>query len=326
MDRQRRHLIALGCALAAFAASAAAQHVSPLRESGWLADEGRLAALTIEPVLDREALANAAFTSAMADQYTDAQDLRFDLIVGEFLFKSPLLLGGQAAKAGLSCHSCHVNGRDNPAFQFPAISGKPGTADTTHNFFSETLGNGTFDPVPIPDLTEPGKVRHDIDSEELEGFIKTIVVDEFGGSNADEALIRPLAAFVRAVRLSGGRTGASTRSLQRDLEDARMMVEQARRLTAANSSAVSTVLLAGARDRLFVVYERLLPNKHSSEREWLVEQSRNLGRAQSLLRQEKSVSGQLDQWLADFGTAPDFTTVEPESLYNPVILKSALTQ
>ena len=55
---------------------------------------------------------------------------------GALLFESPTLLGGQAAKAGLSCAACHRNGRGNPVFVFPGISGPPGTADVTHGLFS----------------------------------------------------------------------------------------------------------------------------------------------------------------------------------------------
>src|SRR3546814_2043723 len=35
---------------------------------------------------------------------------------GRLLFRSPLLLGGQAARHGLTCQTCHVNGHDNPQF------------------------------------------------------------------------------------------------------------------------------------------------------------------------------------------------------------------
>ena len=330
MDRQRRHLIAFGVALAAFAASAASQELPALREMSWLAEEGRLTALATEPALDRQTLAEVAAASPLADQYESPEQLQFDLVIGEFLFKSPLLLGGQAAKAGVSCHSCHVNGRGNLFFQFPAISAEPGTADTTHSFFSETLGNGTFDPVPIPDLTRDGKVSHILETGDLERFIQTIVIDEFGGSEADEAVIRPLSSFVRALRLFGQSSGSDNtlvvRSMQSDLRDASAMVERAASLGPGDGVAVQRLLLSGARDRLFVVYERLIPGKHDAARDWLVKQSRALGVAQALLRDGQAVRTQLEQWLMDYSSAPEFAAIEPESLYNPEVLGLLFTE
>ncbi|MGF7473737.1 hypothetical protein WFJ45_23635, partial [Salmonella enterica subsp. enterica serovar Minnesota] len=70
--------------------------------------------------------------------------------IGRAAFNSPLLLGGQAARAGLSCASCHRNGRGNPDFHFPGISGAPGTADVTASLLSSHRGDGQFNPKPIP--------------------------------------------------------------------------------------------------------------------------------------------------------------------------------
>ena len=38
----------------------------------------------------------------------------------------PLLLGGQAARAGVACESCHRNGRTNPDFDFPGALRRAG--------------------------------------------------------------------------------------------------------------------------------------------------------------------------------------------------------
>ena len=193
MDRKSRHLIVASAALLVGVASAFAQTTPNLRAASWIALDHWLEALSTEPVVAREVLFKAAIDAGMASSAEGPEDLRSDLLTGEFLFKAPLLLGGQAAKAGLSCHSCHVNGRGNPHFQFAAISGEPGTADTTHSFFSKSLGNQVFDPVAIPDLTQAGKVDHDPASGDLEGFITTIVVEEFSGSAEMSEVIGPLA-------------------------------------------------------------------------------------------------------------------------------------
>ena len=147
---------ALSVCLLGLAAVGLAQSPLALREASWLAPEGRLEALASEPDVSRAKLHQAALASDLRDQFTSPMALRDALLTGEALFKAPLLLGGQAAKAGLSCHSCHVNGRGNPHFQHAAISGAPGTADTTHSFFSKTLGNQIAEPKPIPAMMQPG--------------------------------------------------------------------------------------------------------------------------------------------------------------------------
>ncbi len=326
MDPRRRNLIAFAAALAGFAASAAAQNASALREAAWLSADARLEALTTEPDLDRNALLAAASAGKIGEQYDTVEDMRQDLLVGEFLFKTPLLLGGQAAKAGISCNSCHVNGRDNPHFSFPAISDAPGTADTTHSFFSETLGNGIFDPVIIPNLTRDGKVSHDLDSRELERFIQTIVVEEFGGAMPQSGVIRPLSTFVRALRLSADEDSGSpaSRSITRDLADVGAMAGLAATLADDGRAVSSNLLLAGARDRMQIIHERLLPGRHEDERDWLVERSRALGEVQATLRRQRIVGAQLAQWQAEFAAAPDFAAIESESLYDPAVLAGLL--
>lgn len=120
---------------------------------------------------------------------------------GALLFASPMLLGGQAAKAGLSCAACHRNGRGNEAFAFSGISGAPGTADVTHGLFSKIRADGVFNPVAIPDLARPeGHVIVDRDAPgALEAFLSAQVVEEFSGTALDQAVISDLATYIRAL-------------------------------------------------------------------------------------------------------------------------------
>ena len=118
---------------------------------------------------------------------------------GRALFAAPTLLGGQAAKAGLSCASCHVNGRGNPHFLLFGVSAGAGTADVTNSFFSAARGNGRFDPVEIPDLAMPGKISRDAQARALEPFIRNLIVEEFGGEEPTPAMLDALATYVRAI-------------------------------------------------------------------------------------------------------------------------------
>lgn len=298
MDRQGQ-LIALGVALTCLTASVLAQGPITLREVGWLSREGQLEALTSEPRFDRDEVFAAAAQSPLAAQYPTPAHLRADLEVGEALFKTPLVLGGQAAKAGISCHSCHVNGRSNPHFQFPAISGEPGTADVTHSFFSATLGNGVPDSVPIPDLARGGKISHDPGTRDLERFIATIVVGEFTGPEPVPGAIEPLATFVRALRLTSPDAPIvrQPRTATGDLADAHMMVRQARIQLVAGNPALASLLLGGGRDRLSVIHERLVPGEHDAAREALVALSRDLGNLQGRLRRDQAAAEHFDHTL-----------------------------
>ena len=119
----------------------------PIRAAHWLAPEFRERALTEQPPECAEP--------------PSAPDERMAFEIGRAAFRAPLLLGGQAARAGLRCESCHANGRRNPGFDFPGLSGVPGTADVTSSMMSSHRGNDVFDPRPIPDLAAPGKVSRD---------------------------------------------------------------------------------------------------------------------------------------------------------------------
>ena len=131
-------LLGFLAAIAGFCGAVWAAEANPsIRAVSWLSKEGAFEALTTEP----------AVGFRIEGLFLDRSN---EILTGEALFHTPSLLGGQAAKAGISCASCHVNGQGNPHFQFPGISGQPGTADATHNFFSSHRGDDKFNPVSHP--------------------------------------------------------------------------------------------------------------------------------------------------------------------------------
>ncbi len=112
MDRERffpRLLIASGLLL--LIAAAADRGPLPISEARWLPADRLIEGLSTQP---RECLRRPE---------TEAE--RQAIAVGRAALRAPLLLGGQAARAGLSCASCHENGRGNPDFSFPGLSGPP---------------------------------------------------------------------------------------------------------------------------------------------------------------------------------------------------------
>jgi hypothetical protein len=227
LDRRR----ALAVLIAAAALVAAAAPHLPLKAARWLAPgSDPVATLGREP---RECLA--------ADGVSVA--------IGRAAFRSPLVLGGQAARAGLSCNSCHVNGHDNPHFVFPGVSGAPGTADVTHSLMSKLRGDDAFNPKPIPTLYGSRRT-------ELEAFVRGLVVEEFDGPEPPRAVLAGLVDYVRALGAACG--GEAEVTLARRLRDVDAAVEAAR---AAPDAATARAMLLAARSALGLVAERFPPRR-----------------------------------------------------------------
>ncbi|HEX7887443.1 MAG TPA: hypothetical protein VF474_15820, partial [Phenylobacterium sp.] len=192
MDRRWRRARALGFAVALGGAAAlAADHRPALRAQSWVpagADLVRIFAS--QPTECLKAPADPALARSVE--------------IGRAAFRTPLLLGGQAARAGLSCESCHLAGRSNPDFQFPGASGAPGTADVTLSLFSSHRGNGVHDPKPIPDLSGP-RDKLKVAAQDLAPFIRGLVVEEFDGHEPPAAVLQGLADPVRLHHWTGDR-------------------------------------------------------------------------------------------------------------------------
>ncbi|GAA0472098.1 hypothetical protein GCM10009096_11480 [Parasphingorhabdus litoris] len=286
------------------AAVAQATDRLPIQAMAWLDPAQYLSALTTEPLR----------TAATSDQ---------QMVVGEALFHTPTLLGGQAAKAGLSCASCHENGRDNPAFLFPNVSGDPGTADVTNSFFSSHRGNAIFDPVAIPDLTAPGKVSRATDSQELETFIRDLIVEEFNGQEPTQSVLAALSHYVRSLTVDPGK-GRVAVSVESQLMAIGQAVQAAKDARARNDLKLSHLLLASARHRLGLIHERYVGKALTRQRRAIVSASRGLGDLQNF-KENKGFDEASNQWERSFlKTQKLVTQTQHLSLYDPEILKAAL--
>ena len=209
MDRRRARARLLGAALGRLLAGAARAPGLPIREANWLAPEAAFQSLTRQPAECLVAPAGEAEKQKVA--------------IGRAAFRTPLLLGGQAARAGLSCASCHRNGRGNPHFLFPGVSGPAGTADVTSSLMSKRRGDGTVNPRPIPDLAGPPSARivsHDPAGRALERFIRGLIVEEFDGPEPAPAVLDGVAAYVRAIRAEGCGKSDVPVTLARRLDEA----------------------------------------------------------------------------------------------------------
>ena len=242
---------------------------------------------------------------------------------GRALFAVPTLLGGQAAKAGLSCASCHINGRDNPHFLLAGVSAVPGTADVTNSFFSAARGNGHFDPVAIPDLAMPGKISRDPAARALEPFIRNLIVEEFGGREPTPPMLDALAAYVRAVRACPGeqsvarRLGDQLSAIDDGVAGTQLMIDRA-------DPSGARLSIAAMRHQFGLIAERYTGSGLTRERERLLAASRAL---QAIGEGDPvRIEPALTRWKGDFdkGLAKRLRRAEGRSLYNGKRLAESL--
>ncbi|WP_447757531.1 hypothetical protein [Sphingopyxis fribergensis] len=241
---------------------------------------------------------------------------------GEALFNSPALLGGQAAKADLSCAACHRSGRANPHFLMPHLSGAPGTADVTNSFFGTGRANGRFDPVIIPDLAMPGKVSRVPESQELARFIRNLVVEEFSGAEPSPAMLDALAAYVRTI---GACPSGDGQVQPRRLADQLRLIDQALgkgRTAGEGDPALRRQLIAAARHQLGLIDERYALARHAALRRDMVAASRSLARIGDSDAGWRPAVG---KWQARFAAelVPRLRKQETASLYDPGPLDDA---
>ncbi|HEY5006555.1 MAG TPA: hypothetical protein VII42_01040 [Caulobacteraceae bacterium] len=315
MDRQGRAAAVLGASLAAILTLAAGKiDLSVIHAARWLA-----------PSADRVRDLGSLPTECL----TPSSDPRtaYAIEVGRAAFRTPLTLGGQASRAGLACDSCHRDGRGNPDFFFPGLSGAPGTADVTTALFSSHRDDGIDNPKPIPDLSGP-KARLRISQAPgdpaLAAFIHGIVTQEFDGAEPPPAVLAGLAAYVRA--LSPGACPAADREPLRAatyLGAARRAVQTAIAALDRKDPATAAFLADAARSQLGLIYERYDQPGSDAARAALHAADLQLVAANAGVRSgDASARGKLAAWLADL---PGWTVVvereEPQSLFNAARLE-----
>lgn len=329
MDRRRARLRPVGALCVCFAALAAcdsprqasadetpsaAPGPRPLRAAEWLApDADAVAALTTRPP---ECLAIPA-----------DPDAALSVEIGRAAFRTPLLLGGQGARAGLSCNSCHISGHDNPHFLFPGLSGAPGTADVTSSVMSEVRGDAVFNPKPIPTLTGAGAplVSRDPADGGLELFIHGLVVEEFAGGEPSMAALAGLAAYVRALAPDACMGDMEQITVAAEMSDARRALFTARRVLERGDGDTGALMLAAVRSKLGDMDERFPGLDFVAEREGLRRASADLGDIRTLARDDpRAAHAALTDWPERLTALESQLAAEPRSLYAPDALARAL--
>lgn len=315
MDRrQARARLLIAAILPLLLAAAADAPDLPIKEARWLAPGQLLEGLTRQPA---ECFAPPR----------NAKD-RQSAAIGRAAFRAPLLLGGQAARAGLSCASCHRNGRGNAHFSFPSISGHPGTADVTSSLMSKKRGDATFNPKAIPDLAGVAsklKISRDPAKLELKTFIRGLIVDEFDGEQPPPAVLDGLTAYLRALSPASCR-GPATVDIRLDglLADADAAVRAAEDACRGGDAATARLLVGAARSTLGSIDERYqMPGLERSRAQLHAADARLRAIQQSL----PGAAVQFRKWHRDWPRRQrELRKLERRSLFSPSVLRRRLVE
>jgi hypothetical protein len=245
-------------------------------------------------------------------------------IAGRALFRSPGLLGGPAARVGLSCNACHSNGRVNTTFLLPELTNRAGAADVTSEWASKVRGDGVMNPRAIPDLvgvgSRPTHGQHADPS--LEHFVHSVIVEEFQGPAPPAQAFDDLIEYLRA--LDARRCGGEVRiTLGDSANDVRRAVAAAQ---AADAPTASALLLA-AQDAVGRIVERLPEARLHRQRAAFEALSRDLG----AMRYSADVKAALETgaagWNARFDAAvAEIAPRESQTYFNEATLRGALTR
>lgn len=296
--------VAVGCVLLAGSAAPRAELV--LRAQAWTAaDESLVQDLTEAP---RECLARQSV----------------EIEVGRSLFRSPGTLGGPAARAGLSCHACHTNGRVNRSFFLPELTDRAGAADASSEWASKVRGDGLMNPRDIPDLAgvgdrpELGQAR----DPSLAHFVSGVVVDEFQGQRLPDEAFGALIAYLRALRAD-----ACAGPVQITLADTAGDVRRALNAAVVSGPQTASLLLFAAQDGIGRIVERLPRRRFGAERRRLEMLARELGSVRSSANAPEALTAVLPGWMARFdATAASLARREDATYFNERALGDALNE
>jgi hypothetical protein len=244
-----------------------------------------------------------------------------EIEIGRALFRSPALLGGPAARAGLSCHACHSNGRINQRFLLPELTDRAGAADVTSAWASKIRGDGIANPVPIPDLAGVAARTHFGHARDpsLEHFTMSVIVEEFQGAPPPPQAFASLIAYMRALELCPARETAIT--LAAAVNDVRGALAAAQTV----DSATASLVLLSAQDFIGRIVERLPRGAFANERRRFETLARELGALRVASDLQSALTAALPAWRARFdATVARVSRRAQHTYFNEATLREAL--
>jgi len=310
MDRTQRRARLLIASLALLLVGSAEADQVPIRDARWLQTRDLAADLTRQP---------AECLALPSDPV-----MRRSVEIGRIAFRAPLLLGGQAARVGMSCSTCHRNGRTNPDFHFPGLSGAPGTADVTSSIMSEHRGDGIFNPVPIPDLGGDPKKLKQKGTPNLKTFIHGLITQEFNGHEPPSRVLEGLTAYVNQISPAacGGRVSAPV-ALNAMLEDVDAAVGLAQETLTSGDEPTTRLMLGAARSTLGSIDERFQVPGDEASRDILRQADAEL---QAVENADAPTAATFDSWRRDWPAREQWLRLAaPRSLYSEAVLRRFLS-
>jgi hypothetical protein len=246
-----------------------------------------------------------------------------DVEIGRALFRSPVLLGGPAARAGLSCHACHANGRVNARFLLPELTDRPGAADVTSEWSSRVRGDGVMNPVDIPDLV--GVAQREAFGQardpSLESFVRSVIEEEFQGEPPPARAFDGVIAFIRALDAKACPAAQARMTLASAADDVR------RALAAAGSTDAATarLLLMAAQNAIGRIVERLPATDFARDRRRFEQLARELGALRDAADVHAALATAAPGWRVRFDAAiTRASRRERHTYFNEATLRAAL--
>ena len=246
-----------------------------------------------------------------------------DVEIGRALFRTPVLLGGPAARAGLSCNACHSNGGVNARFLLPELTDRAGHADVTSEWSSNVRGDGIVNPLPIPDLADVsartafGHAREP----SLDTFVRSVIVEEFQGEPPPPQAFDGMMAYLRALRRDGCAPGETPITLESAADDVRRSVAATE---GADAETARLLLLAG-QDAIGRIVERLPARGFSRDRRRFENLARELGAMRNADDVDATLQTAMPGWRARFDAAVTRTARrETRTYFNEATLRRAL--
>jgi hypothetical protein len=287
-----------------------------LTELGWIASD-----VEVLPVLTGE--------PGECLRAPDSESEKYLVEIGRAAFRSPMLLGGQAARRGLSCQSCHINGHDNPAFFIQALSGAPGTADVTSSVFSKAREDNVFNPVTIPSLVGiAGKDAFGTKSPapSIHVFVKDAVMDEFQGARPPGAVLKGLVAYISHLERASCSTSLALRNVKKDMNDIGRIIDATLSALRRNDLETADFLVVSAQSALGHVNERFSGAELGKQREALRRLSADLAGVRRTFKTNPAAGLEalkpIKSQLSDL--TEDLHTHRRRSLYDVGVLRAAL--
>jgi len=192
----------------------------------------------------------------------------------------------------------------------------PGTADVTSFHFSDELGDESFNPVPIPSLSDDIEgVDFDPLKDDLDIFVTRLITKEFTGPEPSDDIQFALLSYLRALE--------DQHCQSRTLSEQDLMQHKAKTImesfsalmSGEQSQATQNFMVAALRQEIGRLHERF-PDQTSLQNE-LASISQTLNAKGGDISLE-SIQSAATQWEVTQGQLPGYYA---RSLFNPVAIK-----